>query len=110
AVLANKVHQAIDRLRLGNVELDRGFANVEINFAWCATDIAEIGICHFSRTIDDAAHDGDLHALEVVRSGFDASGDGLEVKKGAARGGTGKIIIFERAPAGFLKNVVRQPQ
>ena len=73
-MLFDKINESFDRLRLGDVEFHRLFANVEIDFVRCAADVAEVRICHFSWAINDASHDGDTHALEVACGGADFLG------------------------------------
>ena len=65
---ADQILEAIDGFRFGNVEFHRGLADVEIHLAGRAADVAEIGVGHFAGAVHDAAHDGDLHALEMRRS------------------------------------------
>src|SRR2546430_12480956 len=48
-----------------DVELHRGLANVKIDLARRAADVAEIRIRHLAGTIHDAAHDRDLDAFEI---------------------------------------------
>ena len=83
-VLLDQVHQAVHGFRFGNVELHYGLSDVEVDLARRAADVAEIRIRHLARAIHDAAHDRNLHTLEMLRAGFNAAGDGLEVEEGAA--------------------------
>ena len=94
----------------GNVEFHRRLADVEVDLAGRAADVAEIGVGHFAGAVDDAAHDGDLHALEVVGRGLDAGGGGLEIEERAAAGGAGDVIGLENAAAGRLQDVVGEPE
>jgi hypothetical protein len=108
AVFADEVNEAVNGLFLWDVEFDGGLADVEVDFARRTTHVAKVGIGHFSRAVDDAAHDGDFDALEVAGAGFDAGGDGLEVEEGAATGGAGHVVGLEGAAAGGLEDVVGQ--
>ncbi len=77
AVVADEVDEAIDGFDFGDVELHRGLADVEIDFVGGAADVAEIGVGHFAGAVDDAAHDGDFDAFQVLGALLDAGGDGL---------------------------------
>jgi hypothetical protein len=109
-VLADQVDETIDGLGLRDVEFDCGFTDVEIDLTWCAADVAEIGIRHFARAIDDAAHDGDFDAFEMFGAVFDAGGDRLEVKEGAAAAGAGHVVGLEAPAAGGLEDIEGQAQ
>src|SRR5205823_3220691 len=95
AVLSDEIDQPLNCLPLRDVKLDRGLADVEVDLAWRAADVAEIGIGHFAGAVDDAAHDGDFHAFEMLSAGLDAGGDGLQIKQSAATGWASDIIRFE---------------
>ena len=51
------------------------FLFIEADFSTTGTYIAIVGIGHFTRAVDDTAHDTDFQSLEVSRSRLDA-GDG----------------------------------
>src|SRR4051812_12047036 len=68
---------------LGDVVLDAGLADVEIDLPRGATDVAEIGVGHLAGAVYDAAHDGELHALEVTGLGADALGGRLQIEERA---------------------------
>ena len=104
----DEVHEAFHGVGFGDVELDGRLTDVEIYFIRRAADVAEIGIRHFAGAVHDAAHDGDLHALEMFRARLDARGDGLQVKQCAPATRTRDVISLERAATGGLKNVVSE--
>src|SRR5437762_13275192 len=109
-MLAHQIHEAIHGFRFGDVEFHGGLADVEIDLAGRAADVTEIRVGHFSGSIHNATHDGDLHALEMPRPFFDASGDGLEIEERSNARWTGDEIGFETATTRGLQNVIRQPQ
>ena len=57
----------------GMLNLIGGLADVEVDLAGRAADVAEVRVGHFARAVHDAAHDGDLHALEMLGARFDAA-------------------------------------
>ena len=87
-----------------------GFADVEIDFAGRAADVAKIRVGHFAGAVDDAAHDGDFHAFEMLRARFDARGDGLQIEQRAPADWAGDVIGLETAATRRLQNIVGQPQ
>lgn len=105
-VLAYEVDETLDGFGFGDVEFHGGFADVEVDLSGSAADVAEIGVGHFTGTVDDAAHDSDAHALEVSGRCADFLGGGLEIEKGAAAGRAGDVIGFEDAGACGLQDVV----
>ena len=106
SVFADEVYEAIDGLGLGDVEFYGCLADIEVDLAGGAADIAEVGIGHFAGAVYDAAHDGDFHTFEVARSDFDSRGGFLEIEKGAAAAWAGDIVGFENADTSGLKGVV----
>src|SRR6185295_11044751 len=56
----------------GDVVLDARLAHVEVDLAGRAADVTEVRIGHFPGAVHDAAHDGELDALEVARLGANA--------------------------------------
>ena len=91
---------------LGNVFLDTLLAAIEGDFASAGTDVAIVGIGHFARAVDDAAHDADLQAHEVARGRFDAPDGVLQVVERAAAAGTGDVLGLGEFYAGSLKDGV----
>ena len=65
-VLGDEIDEAFYGFGFWDIEFYRLFADVEIDFSWGTTDVAEIGIGHFSWAIDDASHDGDPNTFEVA--------------------------------------------
>ena len=110
AVFADQVLEALDGFGFGDVEFHRGLADVEVDLAGRAADVAEIGVGHFAGAVDDAAHDGDFDALEVDGGRLDARGGGLQIEERAAAGGAGDVIGLEDAGAGRLEDVVGEAQ
>ena len=107
-MLANQIFESIDGFCFGNVEFHRGLADVKIHFAGRAADVAEICIRHFAGTVHDASHDGDLHALEVQRGGFDFRRRGLQIEQRPSAGWAGDVISLENPRARCLQDVVGQ--
>ena len=50
-MLANEILKTLDCFRLGDVKFHRLLPDVEVNFARSTTDVAEIGIRHFSHIL-----------------------------------------------------------
>ena len=75
-----------------------------------AANIAEIRIGHLAGAVHDAAHDGDLHALQVAGAGADALRSRLEVEEGAAAARAGDELGLHAARACALKDVVGELQ
>src|SRR5256884_1736862 len=109
-MLADQIHEPVHGFGFGDVEFYRRLADVEIDLAGRAADVTEIRVGHFSGSIHNATHDGDLHALEMLRPFFDARGDGLEIEQRSTARWTGDVIGFETATTSGLQNVIRQPQ
>src|SRR5687768_16071615 len=80
------------------------FPFIQRNLSGTAAYIAEVGICHFTGTIYDATHDGDLHTLEVMRHRADACGGFLKVKKCAATTRATYVFRLRYARACGLKD------
>ena len=76
----DQVNQGIDGLACRDVELDAFLADIEVYFTGGPTHVAKIGIGHFPWSVDDAAHDGDGHSLEVAGGLANAAGRRLEIK------------------------------
>ena len=102
----DEVDESVEGLVGGDVVFNAGFADVEVDFVGGSSDVAEVGVGHFSRAVDDATHDGDGDAFEVVGFSSDALGDALEVKEGASTTGAGDKFGFGDACSCSLKDVV----
>ena len=57
----DRQHRARDR------RCDESFHDEQGDLVLAPTDVAEVGVGHLARAVDDAAHDGDLDALQVRR-------------------------------------------
>ena len=99
-----QVNQAVHRHSGRDVALDQGLALVEVDFSRTRPNVAEIGIGHLSRTIDHAAHHGNLHAREVGGALLDFFGGGLQIEEGAPTGGAGDEIRLVQTGAGGLQD------
>ena len=102
----DEVNEAVECLVGGDVILNAGFADIKIDFVGGSSDVAEVGVSHFSWTVDDTTHDGDGDAFEVVGFGSDALGDALEVEEGASTTGAGDKFGFGDTCSCSLKDVV----
>ena len=109
-MLADEVHEAVHGIGFGDVELDGGLADVEVDLAGRAAHVAEVRVRHLAGAVHDAAHDGDLHAFEVLGAGLDARGDGLEVEERAPAARAGHVVGLEAAATGGLEDVVGEAQ
>ena len=105
-MLFDEVDESVDGFVFGNVEFHRFFADVEVDLAGGASDVAEVSIGHLSRSVDDAAHHRDANSFEVSGRFANALGRCLEVKERATTAGTGDIVGFENAGSAGLENVV----
>ena len=86
------------------------FADIEVDLAGRSAHIAEIRIGHFSRSVHDTSHDGDLDALEMGGGRLDAGGRALQVEEGAPAAWAGDIVGLEDSCPGGLKDVVGEPK
>ncbi len=59
-------------------------ADEEGDLARAPAHVAEVGVGHLARAVDDAAHDGDLDALQVPGARLDARGGLLQVEERAS--------------------------
>ena len=107
-VFLDEIHKSINRFRFGDVELHRGFSDIEIHLARRSPNIAEVSIGHLTRAVDDASHDSDANSLEMSRGGLDAGRGGLKVKESSSAGGAGDIVGLEDAHPRRLENIVGQ--
>lgn len=105
-----QVDETLHGFAFRNIEFHRFFAHVEINLRRCASHIAEVRIGHFTRAVDDTAHHGDPHSLEVTGGGADFLGGGLEIEERAPAGWAGDVVRFENAGAGGLENIIGQTE
>ena len=85
-------------------------ADVKVDLARRAAHVAEIRVRHFAGAVHDAAHDGDLHALEMLRARLDARGDGLQIEQRPPAARARDVIGLEAAATGGLQNIISQPQ
>jgi len=109
-VLANEINETFDGFDFGDVELDRPFADIKIDLAGRAADIAEIGIGHFAGAVHDATHDRDLHAFQMGRAFFDPGGDGLEIEQGSSAGRAGDVVGLETPATSRLEDIVSKSE
>src|SRR3984957_10410347 len=88
--------EQVDQLFHRDSAVDRPFddilAFIECNLACSAAYITEIGVCHFSGAVDDATHDRDLYAFQMVRDRPNPCGRLLEVEESTTTAGTGDIF------------------
>ena len=98
----NQIDETPYSFALGNVEFHCGFSDVEIDLPWCSADVAEISVCHFTRAIDNAAHDCDSNAFKMACRSADFLSGGLKVEQGASAGRAGDVIRFENPGASCL--------
>src|SRR5438105_1636258 len=70
AVLLDQPDQAAYSFVSGNALLDALLANEEVDLAGRAAHVAEVGVGKLAQPVDDAAHDGYLHAAQVTRGAF----------------------------------------
>ena len=56
---------------------------VEAYLVWTGAHITIVGICHFARTIHDAAHDTNLQTLQVLGGLLDLGNGFAEIVEGS---------------------------
>ena len=100
------VYEAANGLLGGHALLDALLAHEEVDLARRAAHVAEVGVGQLAQAVDDAAHDGYLHAAQVARSLLDALCGLLEVEEGAPAGGTSHELSLDDAGTGGLQDVV----
>lgn len=100
----DELDKFIDGIDLRNIIFNTFFSYVKINLTWGAADVAEIGVCHFARAVNDATHDGDGDADEVICFGSDGLGGFFEVEEGAAAGWTSDEFCFGYTMLGGLED------
>ena len=64
-MFANQIFQPIDGLAFGNIKFYGSLSDVKIDLAGSTAHISKIRIGHFSWSVHDTSHDGDLDALEM---------------------------------------------
>ena len=106
SVLPDQINYSFVSLFLRDVIAHTGFSNVEIDFSGSSADVAEVCIGHFTRAVYDAAHDGDLHALEVSGLAANTLGGRLQVEQGPTTGRAGHKLRLGDASASALEDVV----
>lgn len=79
-VFFDELDELFDCFCFWYVEFDGSFVDVEVDFVRCSSDVAEVCVCHFSWSVDDASHDGDANSFEVSCGGTDFLGCFLEVE------------------------------
>src|SRR5260370_14917113 len=79
-VLLDEINQTINGFGFGDIELYRRLTDIQIDFPRGATNIAEISVSHFARSVHDTAHDRDLDAFQMRGRGFDPSRGGLKIE------------------------------
>src|ERR1700689_1809449 len=99
-MLFDEVNKPFPRLGFGDVELDRRLADVKIDLVRRAAHVAEIRVRHFARPVHDAAHDGNLHALEMLRARLYPRGDGLQIEQRPPATRTGDVICLKTPATG----------
>jgi len=102
----NKADQVLDRFFFGNMVLHTFLAHIEVDFAGGAADITKVGVSHFTGTVNDATHDGNLNALEMGGLFFDPIKNDLQIEKGATAAGTGDVFGLGHAVSCCLQDVV----
>ena len=86
-MILDQLNKLVASLVIGDGPLDHLLSNVEVDLARSSTDIAEISICHLTRPVDNASHDGNCNSREMPSFLPDLLRDLLQVKEGpSARG------------------------
>ena len=105
----DQINEGLNGFCCGNAFLDAFLSDVEVDLVRGPAYVSEIGVRHFSRAVDDAAHDCDLNALEVPGFVFDTLSGRLEIEKGPAAGRAGDKFSFGDAALGSLEDVIGKP-
>ena len=74
-VIIYEFEKFVDCFFFGDVFHYAFLSFVEGYFAHTGTDVAKVGICHLTWSIDDAAHDGDFESDEALCCFFDLAHD-----------------------------------
>ena len=109
-MFADEVGEVGDGVIFRDIELDGGFADIEVNFAGGTADVAEIRVGHFAWAIDDTAHHGDANALEMAGGGTDFLSGVLQVEERATTTRASHIVGFKNAGTGGLQDVIGQAE
>ena len=87
---------------------DDFLAAVEGYFALAHAHVAVVGVGHFAGAVDDAAHNADFDALEVVGALANHGGSLLQVEERAAAAGAANVFGLAHAGAGRLQDAEAQ--
>ena len=101
---AYQVNQFVNRAFCGDIAFDDVFALVERDFAGTTAHIAVIGVGHFARAVDYAAHNANFDAFEVVCVASNQGGGFLQIKQGAPARRAGYVFGFGDAGARGLQD------
>jgi hypothetical protein len=52
---------------VGDAALHHLLAHIQINLAWRTAHVAKVSICHLSRAINDATHDGNCDTCSSMK-------------------------------------------
>ena len=103
-ITGDQIDQPVDSLGGFDAFVNDFLAAVEGDFVWTDTDVAVVGIRHFAGTVDDAAHDSNFDAFEVLGALADPCGRFLQVKQRSSTAWTTDIFRLGDAQATCLKN------
>ena len=101
---AYQVNQFVNRAFCGDIAFDDVFALVERDFARSTAYITVIGVGHFTGTVDNAAHNANFDAFEVVGVASNQGGGFLKVEQGAPARRAGYVFGFGDAGARGLQD------
>ena len=101
---AYQVNQFVNRAFCGDIAFDDVFALVERDFAGATAYIAVIGVGHFTRAVDNAAHNANFDAFEVVGVVSNQGGGFLQIEQGAPARWAGYVFGFGDAGARGLQD------
>lgn len=87
-----------------NVFLDTFLLTIEANLLGPSTNITIIGVCHFSGTIHNTAHNTYLQALHTFGGFLDLSNSGAKIVKRSATTGTRNILGLDHTEPASLQN------
>mmetsp|Transcript_18965 Transcript_18965/g.48520 ORF Transcript_18965/g.48520 Transcript_18965/m.48520 type:complete len:498 (+) Transcript_18965:325-1818(+) len=108
AILLDQLDKGVARLLVRDGTLHDRFADIEVDLARRAADVAEVGVGHLAGAVDDAAHDRDRDAGQVARALGDLRCHLLQVEERAAAAGARDELRLHRPHARALQQAERR--
>ena len=98
----NEVDEGMDGFVFGDIPANHLLFFVQRDFSGPGADVPIVGVRHFTRAVDDAAHDANFDAFQVMRHRSDFGCGFLKVKQRPATTRTTDVFSFADArPCGL---------